>query len=42
VLKNSLAEIVLKKDRGGMRYERFSPTAYTFLVTHAEADFGTG
>jgi hypothetical protein len=39
LLKNSLSEIVLKKQRARMSYKRFSPAGYTFLVTHLEVAF---
>jgi hypothetical protein len=39
LLKNSLPEIALKKHRARMPYKRFSPAAYTFLVTHFESVF---
>jgi len=39
LLKNSLSETVLKKHCARMPYKRFSPAAYTFLVTYFESLF---
>jgi hypothetical protein len=39
LMKNSLRELMLKKHRARMPYKRFSPAAYTFLVTAFDSVF---